>query len=60
MLSSMSQILFTCPATAMKVQCELDQSSATSEVEYTQIACPACAFLHLVNRKTGKLLASKP
>ncbi|MEY9987459.1 hypothetical protein ABH995_006796 [Bradyrhizobium yuanmingense] len=56
----MSQILFTCPATAMKVQCELDQSSATSEVEYTQIACPACAFLHLVNRKTGKLLASKP
>ena len=27
--------------------------------EYQPVACPACGRLHLINRKTGKLLGEK-
>jgi hypothetical protein len=55
----MTQILFTCPVAAIKVQCELDQSGAPSDAEYSQVTCQACTRLHLINRKTGKLLGGK-
>jgi len=34
----------------------LDDDPDVSENEYEAIACLACARIHLVNRKTGKLL----
>lgn len=55
----MARILSTCPVTTMKVQCELDQTGEPSDREYSQIPCQACARLHFINRKTGRLLGSK-
>ena len=48
--------LFTCPATGFNVQHQLDDDPDMSENEYEAIGCPACTRIHLVNRKTGKLL----
>jgi hypothetical protein len=44
------------PATGFNVQHQLDDDPDVSENEYEAIACPACTSIHLVNRKTGKLL----
>ena len=52
----MAAYLFTCPATDMKVQHSLDEDEFVSEAEYEVVTCPACARLHFINRKTGKLL----
>jgi hypothetical protein len=51
----MADFVFTCPATAMKVQHWLHDDDAV-ETEYEGIACPACTRMHFINRKTGKLL----
>jgi hypothetical protein len=50
----MAPFIFTCPATSMNVQQEDDQDAPDNE--YEGIACPACARVHFVNRKTDKLL----
>jgi hypothetical protein len=52
----MGHFLFRCPATGFNVQHRLDGDPDVSENEYEAIACPACTRIHLVNRKTGKLL----
>jgi hypothetical protein len=58
----MAALLFTCPVTRMNVQHKLDEgehvseSEDVSETEYEVVTCPACARLHFINRKTGKLL----
>jgi hypothetical protein len=48
--------LFTCPTTSMKVQHWLDDDDDATEDAYEGVVCQACARLHFVNRKTGKLL----
>jgi hypothetical protein len=52
----MAHLVFTCPATSMKVQHWLDDDDDVPENEFEGIACPACTRLHFLNRKTGKLL----
>jgi hypothetical protein len=52
----MAPLLFTCPATSMKVQHWLDDDEGAPENEYEAITCPACTRPHFLNRKTAKLL----
>ena len=53
---TMAPFIFTCPATSMNVQHLLEDDQDAPDNEYEGITCPACAKLHFVNRKTGKLL----
>jgi NAD-dependent dihydropyrimidine dehydrogenase PreA subunit len=55
----MTQFVFTCPATSMKVQHWLDGDQHAPENEYEAVTCKACTRLHLVNRRTGKLLGQE-
>ena len=53
----MAHVVFVCPETDRNVHHWLDaddEKGPPSEDKYD--ACPACAKLHFVNRKTGKLL----
>src|SRR4029077_3873526 len=43
----------------MKVQHLLDSDEDPSANEYEAITCPACARIHLINRRTGKLLGKR-
>lgn len=52
----MANSAFRCPATGLNVQYELDDDEGTPENQYEAITCLACTKIHLVNRKTGKLL----
>jgi hypothetical protein len=52
----MAHFIFRCPTTDINVQHWLDDDQDISENEYEGITCPACTRLHLINRKTGKLL----
>jgi hypothetical protein len=52
----MANFVFRCPATGLKVQHQLDDDPDISENEYEAITCLACTRLHLLNRKTGKVL----
>ena len=52
----MAPFIFRCPATSMNVQHWLGDDEDMPEDEYEVITCPACKGLHLVNRKTGKVL----
>jgi hypothetical protein len=52
----MAHFVFTCPATLMNVQHLLVDDQGAPDNEYEGITCLACAKLHFVNRKTGKLL----
>ena len=54
----MAASVFTCPSTRLKVQHWLDDEDAP-ETEYEAITCKACARLHLINRKTGRLLGQE-
>jgi hypothetical protein len=52
----MDAFVFACPITKLKVQHWLEEDEDVSENEYEGITCLACAKVHLINRKTGKLL----
>jgi hypothetical protein len=52
----MSASTFLCPKANVAVQHWIDNGATSSDDAYEAIACPACARLHFVNRKTGKLL----
>lgn len=52
----MAHVLFVCPVTSMKVQHWLDDDANIPKNEYRAVTCPACARLHFISRKTGKLL----
>ena len=54
----MPSVLFTCPITGTKVQHWLDDDDRPGDC-YQSIVCQACARLHFVNRKTGRLLGQK-
>ena len=53
---TMPDFVFNCPTTSMNVQYWLEDDDDALENEYKGITCPACARLHFLNRKTGKLL----
>ena len=56
------QIFFKCPRTGKNVQHRFDDfSSELLEAEDVHVAvwCPACAWVHFVNRSTGKLLGDR-
>jgi hypothetical protein len=55
----MAASLFTCPSTKVKVQHWLDDDEDAPETEYEAITCKACARLHLINRKAGRLLGQE-
>jgi len=52
----MGTSLFTCPSTNLKVQHWLDDDEDVPETEYEAVTCQACGRLHLINRKSGRLL----
>jgi hypothetical protein len=52
----MAHFIYRCPATSLNVQHQTDDDADISENEYVGIMCPACTKMHLLNRKTGKLL----
>ena len=57
----MDKLLFNCPATGVNVQHWLDDDDDRGKPGdcYQSIVCQACARLHFVNRKTGRLLGHK-
>jgi hypothetical protein len=56
----MATTLFKCPFTEFNVQYPLDDNDEdVPENEYEAVTCQACARLHLVNRRTGKLLGQE-
>jgi hypothetical protein len=54
--SLMANFIFRYPATSLNVQHQTDDDPDISENEYVGIMCPACTKMHLLNRKTRKLL----
>jgi hypothetical protein len=55
----MSAVAFICPMTNLSVQHWLDDDEDIPEDEYEVVSCPACAKVHLINRKTGKPLTER-
>ena len=56
----MNKLLFKCPATDMSVQHWLDDDDPSKPGDcYQSIVYQACARLHFINRKTGRLLGQK-
>jgi hypothetical protein len=52
----MVHFIFRCPATGMNVQHAVDDDEDVPDNEFEAITCPAYTRLHLLNRRTGKLL----
>lgn len=46
-------LIFTCPVTDQNVQHRVE---AISDHDYESVSCLACARVHFVNLKTGKVL----
>jgi hypothetical protein len=55
----MPNLVFTCPMTKTNVQFWLDEDDDIPDSEYEAVRCKVCGMLHLINRKTGKLLDQK-
>ena len=56
----MSNCLFTCPSTNLNVQHWRDEDDEDApDNEYEAVMCKACARLHLINLKTGKVLGQE-
>ena len=53
-------ILFVCPDTKLNIQHWLGNGNDMPEDEYEGVECPACAKVHFINRKTGKLIGEDP
>ena len=54
----MPPFLYRCPDTGDNVQAWADDEPDDDDFTYVQVRCLACAQLHLVNLKTGKVLGS--
>jgi len=53
----MSNFVFSCPSTNLNVQHWRDDDDEVAlDHEYEGVMCKACGRLHLINRKTGKVL----
>ncbi len=46
-------IIFTCPLTSQNVQHRFE---ATSDHDYESVTCLACAGVHFIDLRTGKML----
>ena len=57
----MPAFVCTCPLTKLDIQYWLDDSKKddVSDTEHEAVTCTACAKVHLINRKTGKLLGQE-
>ena len=56
----MDNLVFRCTQTGANVQVWLaDSTQAEPADSYEAVTCPACARVHLINRKTGKMLSDK-
>ena len=55
----MAHVIFKCPNTSFNVQQWLDEDEDVPDDRYEAVSCPACAKVHLINHKTGKLLGEK-
>ncbi len=51
--------LYRCPNTGQTVQGWSGDDVIDDDASYQSIACLACAQLHLINLKTGKVLGAK-
>ena len=54
----MPPFLYRCPDTGDNVQAWADDEPDDDDFTCVQVRCLACAQLHLVNLKTGKVLGS--
>jgi hypothetical protein len=54
--------IFRCPATGLNVQHIFDDEAPETgdERAYVGVRCLACTGIHLVNRKTGRLIFASP
>ena len=53
----MGKLLFTCPVTNIRIQHWLDDDDPSAPGDcYQSIVCHACARLHFIHRKTGRVL----
>ena len=53
----MAAFIYSCPTTGLNVQGWVADDQTKSDAEtYEAVTCMACARVHLVNPKTGKVL----
>jgi hypothetical protein len=55
----MSPFLYRCPKTGENVQASADDEPDDDDFTYVQVRFLACAQVHLVNPKTGKVLGDE-
>jgi hypothetical protein len=55
----MAPFLYRCPNTGRQVQAWAADDPTDEDDAYRQVTCLACAGLHLVNPKTGKVAGSE-
>jgi hypothetical protein len=55
----MAPFLYRCPNTGRQVQAWAADDPTEDDDAYEAVACLACAGIHLVNSKTGKVLGSE-
>jgi len=56
----MANFIFRCPDTSFNVQCQVDDDSGEESGDvYEAVRCLACDRLHLINRRTGRLLGER-
>jgi len=51
-----TEFIYRCPNTNLNVQGS-DEKAEESETYYVAQSCPACAQIHIVSPRTGKLMA---
>jgi hypothetical protein len=56
----MESLVFRCTQRRTDVQVWLPENADPERADnYEAVTCPACARVHLINRKTGKMLGDK-
>ena len=56
----MESLVFRCAQTGTNVQVWLaDSMQPEHDDSYEAVTCPACGRVHLINRKTGRMLGNK-
>jgi hypothetical protein len=55
----MPTFLYRCPNTGLDVQGWVSDDPPSEDYSFQAVTCTACARAHLVNPKTGKVLAKE-
>jgi hypothetical protein len=56
----MKPILYRCPTTSELVQHFIaEEPDAEDEDRYDSVEYPACAYVHFINRATGKIMGDR-